>query len=144
MRAGGAIHESFDRPERLESGSPRGFGLTFAALFALFALAPLLSGGGVRWIALAFAAVWLALAVLAPTLLRPLSRVWMRFGLLLHKIVNPVVMAAIFFVVMTPAGLIMRWLGRDPLRLALDRSASSYWIERRPPGPAPETMRNQF
>jgi len=53
-------------------------------------------------------------------------------------------MAVIFFAVMTPAGLIMRWLGRDPLRLALDRGATSYWIERRPPGPAPDTMRNQF
>ncbi len=144
MRAGGTIHESFDRPERLESGSPRGFGLTFAALFALLALVPVLRGGSVHWIPLAFAVVSLALAILAPALLRPLSRAWMRFGMLLHKVVNPLVMAVIFFAVVTPAGLIMRWLGRDPLRLALDRGAASYWIERRPPGPAPDTMRNQF
>jgi hypothetical protein len=58
--------------------------------------------------------------------------------------VNPVVTGLLFFLVVTPTGFLFRLLGKDPLRLAFDAETRSYWIERRPPGPAPETMRNQF
>jgi hypothetical protein len=83
-------------------------------------------------------------AWLSPAALAPLNRVWTRFGLLLHRIVSPVVLGVMFFVVVTPMGLIMRALGKDPLRLRFDRDARSYWIDRRPPGPAPDTLNNQF
>jgi predicted membrane metal-binding protein len=141
-RAG--IHENFERAERSETGSDRSFGLVFAAVFAVVALWPLLRGGPIRWIPLAIAAAFLAAASAAPALLAPLNRLWMRLGRLLHSVVNPVVMAVIFFGVVTPAALVMRALKRDPLRLGLDRNASTYWIPRQPPGPAPDTMRNQF
>ena len=64
--------------------------------------------------------------------------------MLLHIVVNPLVMGFLFFVTVTPTALVMRLFGKDPLRLRLDKSADSYWIERTPPGPAPETMRQQF
>jgi hypothetical protein len=89
-------------------------------------------------------AAFLAAALLRPAVLAPLNRVWTRFGLLLHRIVSPVVLGIMFFVVITPMGLIMRALGKDPLRLRLEREARSYWIERRPPGPPPDTLNNQF
>ena len=69
--------------------------------------------------------------------LRPLNRLWLKFGLLLHKVVNPIVMALVFFGTVLPTGLIMRVLGKDLLRLKRQPDANSYWIERRPPGPAP-------
>ena len=70
-------------------------------------------------------------AWLSPAALAPLNRVWTRFGLLLHRIVSPVVLGVMFFVVVTPMGLVMRALGKDPLRLRFDREARSYWIDRR-------------
>jgi hypothetical protein len=73
-----------------------------------------------------------------------LDRLWLRVGLVLHRVVNPLVLGVMFYGVITPFGLAMRWAGRDPLRKRFDPLAQSYWIERRPPGPAPETMSNQF
>jgi len=73
-----------------------------------------------------------------------LNQGWIKLGLLLGRIVNPIVMGLLFFVVVIPTGLIFRLLGKDSLRLSLDATAGSYWIERRPPGPSPQTMANQF
>jgi hypothetical protein len=77
-------------------------------------------------------------------MLEPLNRVWSRFGLVLHACISPVIMGLIFYTTVTPIGLVRRWLGADPLRLRLDRDAATYWIERHPPGPAPDTMPRQF
>jgi hypothetical protein len=85
----------------------------------------------------------LAAAWLKPSALRPLNIVWMKFGLLLHKIVNPVVMGLLFFGTIWPTGLVMRLRGRDLLRLKREPSANSYWIARTP-GPEPQTMKDQF
>jgi len=89
-------------------------------------------------------AAFLVVAWLRPAVLAPLNRAWTRFGLLLHRIVSPIVLGVMFFVVITPMGLVMRALGKDPLRLRYDREARTYWIDRRPPGPAPDTLNNQF
>ena len=94
--------------------------------------------------ALAAAAVFLVLAIAAPRLLRPLNRLWHRFGLLLARFMNLLVLGLLFYFVITPMGLIMRMAGKDPLRLRWRPEADSYWIERAPPGPKPETMKNQF
>ena len=79
-----------------------------------------------------------------PRVLAPLNRLWTRFGILLAKIVNPVVMAGVFFIAVTPIGLLMRLAGKDLLRLRYDSTAETYWIMRTPPGPPPDTMKNQF
>jgi hypothetical protein len=94
--------------------------------------------------ALVLAGLFLAVAVLRPALLHPLNQAWMKFGLLLGRVMNPIVMGLLFFIVVAPTAIIFRMLGKDPLRLALDKSVPSYWIERHPPGPAPATMSNQF
>ena len=82
--------------------------------------------------------------VLAPKLLVPFNRLWARFGLLLHRITSPLVLGIMFFVVITPMGWIMRALGKDLLRLKIDPAATSYWIARTPPGPTPESLKEQF
>ncbi len=140
----GATHERLVREETVQGSSDRSFGLVFTAVFAIIGLWPLLGDGGVRIWSLAICAVFLATALLRPTLLKPLNRLWTEFGLLLHHVVNPIIMGLLFYLVVTPTGLVMRALGKDLLRLRFDRQAKSYWIERQPPGPAPEGMRDQF
>ena len=136
--------ENFKRDEDIKISSERNFGLVFAGVFLLVALLPLFSGHDPRkwalWVAVAFVAV----AVLAPKLLAPFNRLWAQFGLLLHRITSPLVLGIMFFVVITPMGWIMRALGKDLLRLKLDPAATSYWIARTPPGPTPESLKDQF
>ena len=137
-------HERLAGDEPAKGGSDRGFGVVFAILFVVIGLFPLLDGGPPRAWALGIAAVFLAVALVRPSLLAPLNRVWFKFGLLLQRVVNPLVMALIYFAVVTPTGLIMRAFGNDPLRLKHDPDARSYWIHREPPGPERESMQNQF
>lgn len=137
-------HETFEREETVKGSSDRGFGLVFAAVFAVIGLWPLIHATLPRWWSLGIAAAFLAVSLIRPALLAPLNRLWMRFGLLLHRIVNPIVMGLLFYVVLTPFGLVLRLLGKDPLRRGFDAAAATYWIQRLPPGPAPDTMKNQF
>lgn len=139
-----ASHERLSAEEDVKSGSDRAFGITFAVVFTLIALFPLLHGGHIRLWALAGTAIFGGLAFLRPTLLAPLNRLWFRFGMLLHKIVNPLVLGLMFFAIITPVAAITRLFGGKLLSLGYDKSASSYWNRRSPPGPEPETIRNQF
>ena len=139
-----AVHESLVRDEAVTGSSDRAFGIVFTVVFVIVGLWPLLGDGGVRPWALITAGSILAVSVIYPSVLAPLNRLWMRFGLLLHRITNPLIMGLVFFVTVTPTALIMRLLGKDPLHRKIDREAASYWIDRRPPGPSPETMKNQF
>lgn len=137
------FHESF-RHEEVVAGSDRSFGLVLATFFALIGVVKLWRGqaGGGVWCAAGL--VFFILAVAKPKVLAPLNYLWMKFGLLLYKVVNPIVMALMFYLTILPIGLLMKLFGKDPLSLKCDPRRSSYWIERRPPGPAPDTMRNQF
>jgi hypothetical protein len=137
-------HESYERREEVRGSSDRAFGIVFAVVFALIGLLPLAFGGGGRVWALAVGAAFLAVALAFPRVLAPLNRLWLRFGLLLHRIVSPLVLGIMFFLVVTPMGLLMRALGKDLLRLKFDERSSSYWIERVPPGPPPESLKDQF
>ena len=133
-------------PERhgdVRIGSDRGFGLVFAVIFAIVALWPLFGDGGLRIWALAFAIVFLLVALIRPASLRPLNLLWFRFGLLLGRVVAPVVMAVLFLVAVIPTALVMRVLGKDPLRLHFDPDAESYWIPRGDAQPV-GSMKNQF
>ncbi len=140
-----AHHEALGHESgHVEAGSERSFGLVFAAVFLVVAIWPLVGGGTPRWWALAPAALCAGLGLFAPRVLKPLNRAWLAFGHLLNRIVSPLVLGVMFYLVITPTGLLMRALGRDPLRLSRDPEAESYWIERRPPGPSPDSMKNQF
>lgn len=140
----GATHESFTGVTEVKVGSERSFGLVFAAVFALIALWPLKSDGDVRIWALAAAGTFAIFALVAPKALKPLNLLWFKFGLVLHHVVTPVVMGLLFFVTVTPVGIMMRMTGKDPMRLKRDPAASSYWIDRVPAGPSAESMKKQF
>ena len=116
----------------------------FCAVFLIIGVFPLLGGGSVRLWSLVVGGVFLGVALVRPVLLAPLNRLWLKFGLLLNRIVSPLVMGFLFYLVITPIALIMRVLGKDPLRLKYDAAVQSYWILRQPPGPSPETIKNQY
>lgn len=137
-------HESLRRHEEVKGSSNRTLGLVFAAVFLIVAVLPVFFGGALRWWSIVIAAAFALAALLFPRTLTRLNRAWTRFGLLLHKIVSPIVLGFLFYIVVTPLGLLMRLLGKDPLRLRWDRQSSTYWIERTPPGPKPETLSDQF
>ncbi len=79
-----------------------------------------------------------------PALLAPLNKIWTKFGSILGKIVSPIVLGGLFFLVIAPAALIFRALGKDLLNLRRDPDVASYWLARNPPGPAPESINDQF
>jgi predicted membrane metal-binding protein len=139
------LHEQLDRSGHLHAGSSdRGFGLTFAAVAAIVAHWPLLEGER-PYLWLGLVAVALAVVSFAvPHVLHPLNRVWTKIGQVLHSHMRPLVLAVLFFGVLTPFGMALRAAGRDSLRLRFEPAATSYWIERQQPGPAPKTMNRQF
>jgi predicted membrane metal-binding protein len=136
-------HESFDRGE-IKASSDRSFGLVFAAVFAIVAFWPLMSGSDARLWALALAALFLATAVVWPRLLRPLSQVWFKIGLILHHVVTPIVMGVIFVLGVLPTAVVMRMRRDDPLRIDPRRRGETNWVVRAPPGPSPDTMKHLF
>ena len=130
-------------PQNLPSN--RNFGFLFAGVFALLAAYGGYHGANVTtvygWL---IAGVIIRLvAIIAPGLLTPFNRAWMKLGELMGKIVSPLVLGIIFFVLITPVALVTRLFGRDELRLK-KTNASSYWIDRAPPGPAGDSFKNQF
>jgi hypothetical protein len=139
-----STHESYSRDEEIVAGSDRSFGLVMAGAFAVVSALNAWHAGQIwPWTA-TLASLFVVAALARPALLNPLNRIWLKFGLLLHKIVNPVIMALLFYGTVLPTGLIARAMGKDLLRLKREPDAASYWIVRAPPGPAPDTMKDQF
>lgn len=138
-----STHESFVREEAAAPGSDRTFGLVMAAALAIVGIVNIWHHGRLWPWLLPLAVLFLSASLLRPSWLHPLNRLWMMLGLVLHRIVNPIVMGLLFYGTVLPTGLVMRMRGRDLLRLKRDQAADTYWIAR-PPGPAPETMRDQF
>lgn len=136
--------ENSRREEKIEGSSDRMFGLLFAAIFAGLALWPLLHGEKIRFLALAVGGVFMVSALAWPRALSRMNREWMRFGLLLNRIISPVAIGVVYYLTLVPMGLAMRACGKKPLRLGFDPAAASYWIQREPPGPDPQTMKDQF
>jgi hypothetical protein len=138
------LHEDLAREDDVVGPSDRGFGLTLAAVCGVIGAVRLVLGHAYPAWWLAAAALLLALAFLWPAALAPLNRLWLRLGLVLYKVMNPLVMGLVFFTTVVPIGLVLRAVGKDPLRLRREPAASSYWIRREPPGPEPDTMKQQF
>ena len=137
-------HEDLTREEHVEGSTDRVFGLVFAGAFLLFAVWPLFHREPFRWWWCAAAAAFGAIALTKPALLAGLNRLWIKLGVLLGKVVSPIALGLLFYLVLTPIGVVMRLAGKDPLRLKFDSAVSSYWIRREPPGPPPDSMTNQF
>jgi hypothetical protein len=139
-----STHETLSRKTKIEGSSERAFGIVFAVAFALVGAWPTLSGVGPWYWAWAIGGAFLLVAMFVPSALKPLNFVWIRFGMVLGMVVSPLVLALVYYLAVTPTGLVMRLARRDLLRLQRERELKSYWIPRDPPGPAPDSIRNQF
>ena len=121
-------------------GSNRSFGIVFSIVFLLISLYPLINGENLRLWSLIISIVFFALGIINSNLLKPLNKLWFKFGLLLGKIISPFIMGMIFFFVVTPIAILMRLLRKDLLNLKFNKN-NSYWI--RKSGPKSK-MKNQF
>ena len=126
--------------DEIKISSNRSFGIVFFIVFLLIATYPLLNNDHVRIWSLIISIVFLILGLLNSKILFPLNKIWFKFGILLGKIISPLIMGLIFFVVVTPIGLLMRLFNKDLLNLKFNKS-KSYWIEKSEPK---SKMKNQF
>ena len=124
----------------IKISSNRSFGIVFFVVFLLIALYPLTYEGEIRIWSIIISIIFLILGLLNSKILAPLNKIWFKFGILLGKIVSPLIMGIIFFLVVTPIGFIMRLLGKDVLNLKYNKN-KSYWIEKNGPK---SKMKNQF
>jgi hypothetical protein len=118
----------------------KNFGIVFSVIFLIISLFPLINDGSLRIWSLIVSTVFLFLGLINSKILTPLNKIWFKFGLLLGRIVSPVIIGVIFFLVVTPTALIMRLIGKDLLNLKFNKH-QSYWIEKTGPK---SKMKNQF
>ena len=121
--------------------SNRSFGFLFFIVFFAISLWPLKSQEDLRLWAFILALIFFVLGILNSKFLTPLNKLWMKFGIFLGSIISPFVMGVVFFMVVTPVGLIMRFLGKDLLRINKSKFVSTYWISREKQN---NTMKRQF
>ena len=126
--------------DEIKLGSNRIFGIVFFIVFILIAFYPLINQGEVRIWSIVISLFFFILGIANSKILTPLNRIWFKFGLFLGKIISPIIMGIIFFLVVTPIGLIMRLFGKDVINLKFN-SNKSYWIEKNEPK---SKMKNQF
>lgn len=124
--------------------SDRNFGFTMALVFMLIGVFGLYKGASHALLWLCVAVVFAGLTQWRPQMLTPANRAWLKIGLLMYRVVNPVIMAVLFFGTILPIGLAMRLFGKDFLKLGRDRSLVTYWLPRTDPRPPSESMRQQF
>ena len=124
----------------IKIGSNRSFGLVFFVVFLLISIYPFLKDGNIRIWSLIISFIFLVLGLLNSNLLSPLNKLWFKFGLLLGKIISPIIMGIIFFLVVTPIAVIMRLLKKDLLNLKFKEN-NTYWIDKSGPK---SKMKNQF
>tara|TARA_B000000532_G_C18631943_1_gene304469 strand:- start:56 stop:448 length:393 start_codon:yes stop_codon:yes gene_type:complete len=126
--------------DSIKVGSNRSFGIVFFIVFLLISLYPLLNDEYLRIWSLIISLTFLILGLFNSRLLTPLNKIWFKFGLFLGKLISPLIMGIIFFLVVTPIGLLMRMIGKDLLNLKFNTN-KSYWIEK---DGVKSKMKNQF
>ena len=124
----------------IKISSNKSFGVVFFIVFLLIAIYPLINNGELRIWSLIIAIIFLILGLINSKILSPFNKLWFKFGLLLGKIVSPLIMGIIFFLVVTPTAFIMKIIGKDLLNLKFNKK-KSYWIEKTGPK---SKMKNQF
>jgi hypothetical protein len=137
-------HENYADDEPIEAGSDRAFGCTVGGILIVIGATKMVIAGAVLPVAaliFVLGVILLLLGIVSPKRLSILNRLWMKIGAAMAKVVNPIVLGLLFFLVVSPMAIVMRLLGKRPLRLAPDPTKSSYWIERERP---PSSMKQQF
>ena len=115
--------------EKIKLPTNRNFGIVFSIVFMLIALWPLINHNDIRVWSLILSLIFFILGLFNSKILNPLNKIWMKFGLLLGEIVAPIVMALVFFLIITPTGFILRILKKDVLKLKKNNE-KTYWIKK--------------
>ena len=126
---------------KIKISSNRNFGLVFFVVFLIVALWPLKYEEDFRLWSLTLSIIFFILGIINSKLLTPLNMLWFKFGILLGSIVSPIVMGIVYFLVVTPIGVFMRFLGKDLLKTSKVKNTNTYWIQR---DKQKNTMRKQF
>ena len=126
--------------DEIKIGSNRSFGIVFFVVFLLISIYPLINEENIRYWSLIASLIFLILGFLNSKILTPLNKIWFKFGIFLGRIISPFIMGIIFFLVVTPIGLIMRILGKDLVNLKYNNN-KTYWIEKNGPK---SNMKKQF
>ena len=124
----------------IKIGSNRNFGVVFFVVFLLIGLWPILKGNELRIWSIVISLIFLTLGILNSKILTPFNKVWFRFGIFLGNFISPIIMGIVFFLVVTPTGLIMKLFRKDLINLRKNNS-STYWIEKKD---IKSSMKNQF
>ena len=124
----------------IKIGSNRSFGAVFFVVFLLIGLWPILKGNEIRIWSIVISLIFLILGILNSKILTPFNKVWFRFGIFLGNFISPIIMGIVFFLVVTPTGLIMKLFRKDLINLRKNNS-STYWIEKKD---IKSSMKNQF
>jgi len=131
-----------DKKSNIEIGSNKSFGIVFFLFFLFLSIWPLaIQGNQINYIFLFIGIIFLLLGILNSKILTPLNYIWFKFGIYLGLIISPIVMAIIFFMVVTPIGLFMRSIGKDLIRNKKDSSLKTYWLDCKE---EKSSMKNQF
>ncbi len=139
-----STHETVVRYEDIEPGSDRSFGLIVGGILCAIGLFQYFTESSLYLWFLSPGALLILLGLVRPGLLHPLNIAWMKLGLLLGRIVTPVVMFLVYLISVVPIGLLLRLFGKDLLSLKKAGDKQSYWLDRTPPGPPPESLKDQF
>ena len=124
----------------IKIGSNRSFGVVFFVVFLLIGLWPILKGNEIRIWSIVISLIFLILGILNSKILTPFNKAWFRFGIFLGNFISPIIMGIVFFLVVTPTGLIMKLFRKDLINLRKNNS-STYWIEKKG---IKSSMKNQF
>ena len=124
----------------IKIGSNRSFGIVFFVVFLLIGLWPILKGNELRILSIVISLIFLTLGILNSKILTPFNKVWFRFGIFLGNFISPIIMGIVFFLVVTPTGLIMKLFRKDLINLKKN-NRSTYWIEKKD---IKSSMKNQF
>ena len=126
--------------QKIKTSSNKSFGIVFFIVFLIIALYPMIKDGDLRLWSLIVSLIFLILGLINSNILTPLNRLWFKFGIFLGKIVSPIILGTIFFLIVTPTGLLLRLFGKDVINLKYNKD-NSYWIKKTGPK---SNMKDQF
>ena len=124
----------------IKTSSNRSFGIVFFVVFVIISLYPIINNESIRLWSLIISLIFLILGIINSSLLSPLNKLWFKFGIFLGKIISPIIMGIIFFIVVTPIAILMKVFNKDLLNLKFNND-KTYWIEKTGPK---SKMKNQF
>ena len=125
----------------VKQGSERNFGIVFSVAFLFFSFYPNFSYEKVRLWSLVVSVLFFLISIFQPSILKSLNFLWFKFGILLGRIISPIIMALVFVFAIIPTGIIIRFMGKDPLQRKFLKNKNSYWIPRKI---SRQSMKNQF